>query len=139
MADDEKDKDPNEGDAPAGGGNTPAETDTPKENDPWGGDNEPEPIDPIQAALDPANPGKTGGLLPPSNAEPQIAVQSPEGTVLHVDASKQEQYEEMGFTVMVGAGQFGKNGTLTVGADPEQVEFGKQERKVALARLNRKS
>lgn len=115
------------------------ESSPPTDEDPWalGGPSDEEKVDPIIAALDPASPGKNTATRP-VETEPQIAVRSPEGTVLHADASQQKQYEEMGFEVVVGAEQFGANGTLTTQADPDWVEFGNAERKAAESRLKRR-
>lgn len=120
--------------------------------DPWGTPPEETPKRTSQPSdsdlsaqfLDPlhANPLTVGGATNPGLAadnEPQITVRTAEGTNINVPASLQGQYEEMGFEVVVGADAFGENGTITVGADPEQVAFGELERKQAQSRLGLRS
>lgn len=88
-----------------------------------------QPPDPLHTNPFATNPGIA------ADTEPQITLRTAEGTQINAPASMQQQYEEMGFEVVVGAEAFGENGTITAQADEEQVAFGQMERKQAEKRL----
>lgn len=97
----------------------------PPSTDPWGDDEDSGNVADLPIV----------SVAPNPDNEPVLTARAAEGQIVHIPASKEQEYRDLGFELLTMSSDFGENGTLTVGADPVDVAFSNAQRKAAEKRL----